>query len=390
MSGPLEGVRVIDLTTVGMGPYATQTLGDMGADIIKVEALDGDPFRDVAPSRHPKMGAAFLNLNRNKRSIALNLKLPEDKRAFLDLLDDADVFVTNTRPQALRKLGLDFETMSTSRPRLIYCSLNGFSERGPYAGKPAFDDIIQAMSGLAWLQGRNQGEPAYVNTILADKVAGLAAAGAIGMALFERERSGLGQSVEVPMFELMVSFTLIEHMAGATFIPPTQAAGYDRVLSPHRKPYRTSDGFVSLLPYTSAHWQRFFEAAGRPELASDPELIDPAARSRTIDRWYQHLAQTVALRTTAEWLQLASSIDVPIAPVLSPDDLLADPHLAAVGLFKRDDHPSEGSVVTTGIPITFSRTPGDIRRLAPCLNEHREEILEEPRGRVVPALSGRR
>lgn len=377
LSGPLYGIKVLDLTTVGMGPYATQILGDMGADVIKVEGADGDPFRDVAPARHSKMGATFLNLNRNKRSIVLNVKDPADREVFFALLDDSDVFVTNTRPQALKKLGLDYASVSSSRTKLIYCGLNGFSEKGPYAGRPAFDDIIQALSGFAWLQGRNSDEPVYVNTIIADKVSGLMAAGAIAMALYERERSGFGQAVEVPMFEIMSSFALVEHLSGATFDPPLQPAGYDRVLSPNRKPYRTLDGYVSLLPYTSAHWQRFFAAADRPDLACDPELVDPSSRSRSINKWYEHLAATVAKRTTEEWLQLASKIDVPIAPVLSPEEILSDEHLAEFGLFSRDHHPSEGPITTTGIPVTFSRTPGDIRRLAPNLNEHCAEILEE-------------
>ncbi len=377
MSGPLAGISIVDLSSVGMGPYATQMLADMGADVIKVEAPSGDPFRAVDPARNPGMGAPFLNLNRNKRSIALDLKQPSE-RAILDgLLDRADVFVSNTRPQALAKLGLDYPTVSASRPGLIYCGLNGFSEAGPYAGRPAFDDIIQAMSGLAWLQGQNRQEPTYVNTIIADKVTGLAAVGAITMALFERERSGLGQAIEVPMFEFMTSFNLIEHMSGATFDPPTETAGYARVLSPDRRPYRTLDGHVSLLPYTTAHWRRFFIAAGRPDFADAPDLLDAAARSRTIDLWYQRLAALVAERSTADWLALANEIDVPIAPLQSLDDVLADPHLAQIGMFRRDRHPTEGAVVTTGIPITFSRTPGSIRSLAPRLDEHRDEIVGE-------------
>ena len=287
MAGPLAGVRVIDMTTVAMGPYATQILGDMGAAVTKVESPEGDVFRNAAPARHPGMGAAFLNLNRNKRSVVLNLKKDADKAALLDLLKDADVFASNTRPQALRKLGLSYDVLEKHNPRLIFCGMYGFSERGPYSGRPAFDDVIQAMSGLAALQGHNSSEgPEYVNTIMADKCAGLTAAYAISMALYEREKSGRGQAIEVPMFETMVSFNLLEHMAGQTFRPKMSNMGYERILSPHRRPYRTRDGFIGLLPYTTAQWKRFFEIAGTPEHAADPRFNDPVKRSENINTLY--------------------------------------------------------------------------------------------------------
>jgi crotonobetainyl-CoA:carnitine CoA-transferase CaiB-like acyl-CoA transferase len=382
MPGPLTGVRVIDLTSVVMGPYATQILGDMGADVIKVESPEGDVFRHVAPFRNRGMSAAFLNLNRNKRSIALNLKHEDERRELLDLLSGADVFVTTVRPQAMRRLGLDYESLRDRNPRLIYCGAYGFSEEGPYAGRPAFDDVIQAMCGIASLQGKGQGEndpnsPRYVNTIFADKTVGCVVAYAVAMALYERELSGHGQAIEVPMFETMVSFTMIEHLAGETFCPASESMGYERVLSKHRKPYRTRDGYIGLLPYTAEQWARFFEAAGRPEMASDPRVTDPALRSRKIDELYGLLAEIVAERTTAEWVELLRAADLPITPVLSPEDLLEDEHLRAIGFFQLEEHPSEGEVRTIGIPVRFSRTPGDIRRLAPRLDEHREEIRRE-------------
>jgi crotonobetainyl-CoA:carnitine CoA-transferase CaiB-like acyl-CoA transferase len=379
MPGPLTGVRVIDLTSVVMGPYATQILGDMGADVIKVESPEGDIFRHVAPFRNRGMSAAFLNLNRNKRSIALDLKREDERQALLDLLTGADALVTTVRPQAMRKLGLDYESLRERNPRLIYCGAYGFSESGPYAGRPALDDVIQAMCGLASLQGerREEGGPQYVNTILADKTCGCVVAYAVAMALYERERSGRGQAIEVPMFETMVSFTLIEHLAGETFCPAQGGMGYDRVLAEHRKPYRTKDGYIGLLPYTAEQWARFFEAAGRPEMADDPRVTDPAMRSRRVAELYSLLAEIVAERTTAEWVELLRAADLPMAPVLSPEDLLDDEHLRAVGFFRREKHPSEGEVRTVGIPVRFSRTPGDVRRLAPRLNEHREEILME-------------
>jgi len=377
-SGPLAGVKIVDLTTVAMGPYATQILGDMGADVIKVESPEGDVFRYAAPQRHTGMGAAFLNLNRNKRSIAMDLKRPEERARLVELVKDADVFVYNVRPQSMRKLGLDYETLAKVNPRIIYCGTYGFSEKGPYAGQPAFDDIIQAMSGIASLQGHNGGAgPEYVNTIIADKAAGLTAAYAISMALYERERSGKGQAIEVPMYETIVSFTLLEHMAGETFVPAVDAMGYERVLSPNRRPYRTRDGYIGLLPYTTAQWQRFFAAAGETALAADPRVSDPSQRSQNINMLYAELARIVATKTTAEWSALLKDADIPMTPVRTPDELLSDPHLAAVNFFREVDHPSEGRIRTLGIPVTFSRTPGSVRSLPPRLDEHREEILKK-------------
>jgi crotonobetainyl-CoA:carnitine CoA-transferase CaiB-like acyl-CoA transferase len=376
-TGPLAGVRVIDLTTVAMGPYATQILGDMGADVIKVESPEGDVFRYAAPARNHGMGAAYMNLNRNKRSVVLDLKNAADRERLLALVKDADVFVYNVRPQSMRKLGLDYESLAKINPRIIYCGTYGFSERGPYAGQPAFDDIIQAMSGIAALQGHNgEAGPEYVNTIIADKAAGLTAAYAIAMALYERERSGKGQSIEVPMFETIVSFTLLEHMAGATFVPTEQAMGYERVLSPNRKPYRTKDGYIGLLPYTTAQWKRFFAVAGEDALAADARVTDAATRSKNINFLYAELARIVAKRTTAEWVEALKDADIPMTPVRNPEELLDDPHLAALDFFHRTTHPSEGEIRTIGIPVTFSRTPGRVRSLPPTLGEHTKEILD--------------
>jgi crotonobetainyl-CoA:carnitine CoA-transferase CaiB-like acyl-CoA transferase len=378
MSGPLTGVRVIDLTSVVMGPYATQILGDMGADVIKVEPPEGDLFRHVVPFRHRGMSAAFLNLNRNKRSLVLDLKHPEERETLKRLIDGADVFVTTVRPQAMRRLGFDYESLCETNPRLIYCGAHGFSEKGPYAGRPAFDDIIQAMCGVASLEGHRQPDgPKYVKTIFADKTVGFVVAYSVAMALYERERSGQGQAIEVPMFETMVSYTLVEHLAGETFQPPAGGMRYGRILSPHRGPYRTRDGFLSLLPYTTPQWVRFFEMVGRPDLAADPRVTDPAIRVEHIDELYQIVAGIVSGRTTAEWCELLKDADIPMTPVLSPEDLLEDVHLRQTGFFKLCEHPSEGEIRQLGIPVTFSRTPGSLRRPAPRLGEHREEILNE-------------
>ncbi|MBB1595466.1 CaiB/BaiF CoA-transferase family protein [Achromobacter sp. UMC46] len=372
--GPLAGVRVIDMTSVGMGPYATQILGDMGADVIKVEAPEGDVFRASAPAASPGMGAAYLNLNRNKRSITLNAKDPDDRQRLLALVDGADVFISNVRPRALARAGLDAATLCARNPRLIYCSAVGFGQDGPYAAKPAFDDIIQAMCGLADLQGRNAGAPAYVNTIMADKVAGLTLAYAIPMALYEREKSGRGQAIEVPMFETLVSFTLVEHLGGRTFEPPRGGMGYNRVLSPERKPYRTRDGYIALLPYTDAQWQRFFSLAGRDDLAMDPRYQTPPMRARNVDTLYQQLAAIVAQRGTGDWLALLADADIPHSRVNTPEALFDDPHLAATGFFQRVEHPTEGTLTATSIPVRFSRTPGALRRPAPRQDADRDML----------------
>ncbi|HBO3197557.1 TPA: CaiB/BaiF CoA transferase family protein [Pseudomonas aeruginosa] len=362
-TGPLAGVKVVDMTSVGMGPYATQILGDMGATVLKIESPEGDVFRHPAPYRNPAMGAAFLNLNRNKQFCVLNVKVAAELAQLKALIDQADVFVSNVRPSALARLGLDYQALALSNPRLIYCSACGYSEKGPYAGEPAFDDIIQARSGMAEFQrsGSDQ-SPRYVNTILADKVAGLTIAYSVPMALFEREKSRRGQAIEVPMFETLVSFLAAEHLAGETFVPALGTAGYARVLSPYRKPYRTMDGFIALLPYTSAQWQRFFLLSGRDDLAKDSRFNDMTGRSAHIDELYETLANIVAEKTTADWLECLRDADIPHCPVNRFGDLPNDPHLLASGFFYEYFHPTEGLLRGAGIPVDFSRTPGNIRR----------------------------
>jgi crotonobetainyl-CoA:carnitine CoA-transferase CaiB-like acyl-CoA transferase len=376
-TGPLHGVRVLDMTSVLLGPYATQIMGDMGADVVKVESPDGDITRTITPFRTAGMGAVFLNVNRNKRSIVLDLKREEARKVMLRLAASADVLVTSVRPAGMRRLGLAHDDMAAANPRLVYCGAYGFGERGPYAGKPAYDEIIQAACGLAALQGVNSGVPAYAATVLADKVVGLHVLSAILAALFHRERAGRGQFVEVPMFETMASFVMVEHLQGASFEPPSGPTGYDRVLAPHRKPQPTSDGYVALLPYTNAHWRRFFEAVGRDDLAGSSWVSDPAERSRQIGKLYAAVAEVTPSRSTAEWLELLNRLDIPAMPVNRPDDLLVDPHLAEIGFFPLFDHPSEGRIRAVGLPMRFADTPAAFRRHAPRLGEHTREILAE-------------
>lgn len=378
MSGPLAGIHVVDLTSVGMGPYATQTLGDMGAEVIKVETAAGDIFRYTTPSVHAGMSAAFVQLNRNKRSIVLDLKTADDLDVLKKLIDRADVLVYSIRPQAMRRLGLDYETLKQTNARLIYCGAYGFSEKGPYAGRPAFDDIIQAMSGLADVQGRGAAQaPSYVNAIVADKVSGLTTVNAIAMALYEREQSKQGQAIEVPMFETMVAFNLVEHMAGASFTESTAPMGYARILSKLRKPYRTADGYIGLLPYTTEQWRRFFELSGCAAYAREPRFMEPSQRAVNIEEMYEILEKIVAQRTTEYWVTTLQAADVPVTAVQSLEDLLKDPHLQEIGFFQTAVHPTEGVIKMPGMAVQFSRTPGSIRRLAPQLGEHSVEIRGE-------------
>jgi crotonobetainyl-CoA:carnitine CoA-transferase CaiB-like acyl-CoA transferase len=374
-TGPLAGIRIVDMTSVGMGPYATQILGDMGAEVIKVESPEGDVFRHAAPARNPSMGAAFLNLNRNKKFLVLNLKDDQDLQELKALITSADVFVSNVRPQSLRRLGLDYDSLQVDHPRLIYCGAYGYSEQGPYAGQPAFDDIIQARSGMAQFQGANSGAgPQYVNTILADKVAGLTVAYAIPMALYEREKSGLGQAIEVPMFETLVSFLAAEQLAGETFVPRMGGPGYARVMSPHRRPYQTRDGYIGLLPYTNGQWSRFFVLADRPELAADSRFANPSSRSANIDELYATLAAIVLTKTTQEWLDLLRDADIPHSKVHSLDELFDDEHLTATGMIYEYDHPTEGRLRAVGIPTRFTRTPGNIRAVPMPLAKERKTV----------------
>ena len=378
LPGALDGVRILDMTGVGMGPWATQMLADMGADVIKVEAPGGgDIFRHVHPQRHAGMSHAFLNLNRNKRGIVLDAKLEADRAALFALIDRADVFVSNVRPQALARLGLDYPQLRERNPRLIYCGCYGYSEAGPYAGRPAVDDTIQAASSLAWFHGGAEGPPRYVKSIIADKVAALWVAQSIAIALYARERSGVGQAVEVPMFESVTAFMMVEHLAGRTFVPPNGPAGYNRITSDNRKPFRTRDGYLAVVPYTDAQWQRFFALANRPELALDPRFAKLNERSQNIAQLYALLEPIMVARDTAEWVVLLAEADLPFAPVNSVDDLLADPHLKAVGFWHSMQHPTEGQLTLPGLPVHYSATPGSIRRAPPNLGEHTAEVLAE-------------
>ncbi len=368
---------MLDLTAMLLGPMATQILGDMGADVIKVEAPGGDAVRDLGPERHPGMASLFLAINRNKRSVVLDLKQAAGRDAVLRLAANADVFVHSMRPQAIARLELGYGELAAVKANIIYCAAHGFGSAGPYRDKTAFDDIIQAASGMAALQGALAGAPTYVTSPIVDKTVALFVVYAISMALFHRERTGAGQAIEVPMFETMVAFNMVEHLDGLSFEPPLGTAGYQRTLSPNRRPFATKDGYMGVLPYLDKQWQAIFELAGRPDLASDPRFASVAARHHNVDALYAELAAIIATRTTADWLADLDAASIPAMPVKAPGDLPHDPHLKAVGFWRLIDHSSEGTLRTTEVPVAMSRSPGGIRRLAPRLGEHSVEILEQ-------------
>jgi crotonobetainyl-CoA:carnitine CoA-transferase CaiB-like acyl-CoA transferase len=376
-AGPLAGVRVLDLTSVVLGPYATQMLGDLGADVIKVEPPEGDTTRYTGPRRHHDMASLYMGINRNKRSIVLDLKQAPAREALLRLVDTADVFVHNIRPQKLEGLGLGSDSLLARQPRLIYAGIHGWREDGPYSGRPAYDDIIQGLCGIAGLMNTLTGEPRYAPTILADKTCGLMASQAILAALYHREKTRRGQYIEIPMFETMVSFVMVEHLHGRTFVPEQGALGYARVLAPWRRPYRTADGYVCMLAYTDGQWRRFWEMLGRPEMMRDPRFVDMAARSRNIDEVYRLAGEQLAGRATAEWIALFDELEIPAGPVNSLEQVMDDPHLDAIGFFRHMQHPTEGEVVMPDVPVQFADSPAVIDRLPPRLGEHGREILQE-------------
>ncbi|RYF21849.1 MAG: CoA transferase [Comamonadaceae bacterium] len=379
-SGPLAGVRVLDLTSVIMGPFATQILAQLGADVVKVETPEGDNMRHVGPMRHAGMGHIFLHANAGKQSIALDLKHPEGREAALRLAEGCDVLISNVRPQALARLGLDHAGVSARNPRIIHVSCCGFDQEGPDAALPAYDDLIQGATGIPWLmQQYGAPEPSYAPTTLSDRVTGLHAVYAVTAALYAREKTGLGQAIVVPMFEAMAQFILGDHMAGLTFEPPLGEPGYARLLTAHRKPYATADGMLCVLIYNDKHWRSFFAAIGESEgLARDPRFATHSARAAHIDAVYAEVARLLRTRTTAEWQALLRAADVPSMPMNSPADLLNNPQLRATGFLHDAVHPSEGPLHAMAHPTRWSATPPE-RALppAPRLGEHTRSLLAQ-------------
>ena len=395
--GPLAGVRILDLSSIVLGPLATLTVAGLGAEVIKIEAPDGDNVREAGSMRvdehgdeHRKMGHVFMHNNRGKKSVVLDLKKPAARQALLRLAKDADVLLSNIRPAAMERLGLGYEALAAVNPRIVYVTACGYSARGPYADRPAYDDLIQGATGLPWLiEQAGAEQPMYAPLSVADRVTGLHVAYSISAALFARERNGRGQHVEVAMFESVAHFVLADHMAGRTFVPTAGCetggeasgeaigeAGYDRLLSFHRRPYRTADGYLCVLIYNDKHWRNFFEAIGQPELfTTNPLFSSQRNRSRRIREVYAWVAGVMATRTSEQWKTLLDEADIPYQTVNSVEDLLNDPHLNATGFVGEEIHPTEGRIRTLGNPTTWSGTPLPALTPTPRLGEHSIEVL---------------
>ena len=377
MAGALEGIKILDLTSVGFGPYACQILGDYGAEVIKIEAPEGDITRGIAPFKNKGMGHFFINANRNKRSLILDLKNKKGKATFFKLVEKSDVVMTSIRPAAMERLGIGFRACKQINPSLIYVALVGFGQLGPYAKRPAYDDIIQGVSGMAAMQGGREGDPTFVNASVCDKICSQIAAHATLAALFARTKSGTGQLVEVPMFESMVGFNLVEHQSGMTFDPPLGSTGYERSMVKYRRPYATRNGFVCALPYTTKHWQSFFSIMQREDMLNDPRVLDPKVRSEKIGELYELVSDLVADWDTEDLLKALEEGDIPHGEATQLYDLKNDDHLEAIGFFQTHEHPTEGTIKLTSPPVKLSETPTNIRRLPPLLGEHSSEILKE-------------
>ena len=341
---PLEGVKVLDLTTVIMGPFTTQVLGDFGADIIKIEDPDGDMTRDIGPSKTSKMSSMFLGVNRNKRSLVLNLKKPEAKVALWKLIEGADIIVHNIRPQKIAALGFDPDTVLSKNPKIIYVGLHGYREDGPYGGLPAFDDVIQGQSGIAGAFETRDGKASLVPTVMADKSVGLMASTGLLAAYIQRLKTGKGSYLEVSMFEGMVGYTLIEHHYGATFVPPLDQIGYPRALSSNRKPYKSADGYICILPYTNQQWINFFKIIKRPELLKDKRYSSVKERSKDINFLYEIVGQSVINKTNKEWTELLKKYEIPHGLVNRLQDLKDDTHLKELNFFRPYNHPTAGAL----------------------------------------------
>jgi crotonobetainyl-CoA:carnitine CoA-transferase CaiB-like acyl-CoA transferase len=386
--GPLSGIKILDLTSVVLGPFATHILSSLGAQVIKIETEDGDTMRHVGPMNSAGMGHIFMHANSNKQSVVLDLKSPDGLEAALRLASSCDVMISNVRPAAMARLGLDFESVKKRSPRIIYVSCCGFDQDGPYATKPAYDDLIQGAVGVPWLMKQyGAPEPCYAPVTLADRVTGLHAVYAVTTALFERERFERenpnkkwgGTAVVVPMFEALTQFVLGDHLAGASYEPPIGAAGYARLLTPHRKPYKTSDGYLCVLIYNDKHWQSFFSSV--PEaitLKTDPRFVTHTARADNIDAVYAEVSRLMQTRTTSQWRTLLELADIPNMPINSPDDLLNDPHHAATGFIQTFEHPTEGTMRMVSNPTQWSNHPKLAKpQPAPHLGQHTREVLSQ-------------
>lgn len=379
METPLQGLRIIDMSTVVMGPFATQILGDFGADVIKVESPSGDTTRHVTPMRQENMGWVFLHANRNKRSIVLDLKTQDGKAALLKILEGADALVTNIRTRALRRLGLDYDSLAEVNPKLVVVNLVGYGEDGPYDGRPAYEDLIQGATALpSLLVQAGSEEPHYVPLAFNDRAVGMNCVAALLAAVIYRQRSGQGQQITIPMFETMTQWVLGDHMGGRTFEPPLGPAGYKRTLTKERRPYPTQDGRICVIIYTDKHWQTFMSLIGEEEkFRTDPRFATIGTRTDHAHELYCYVSTAMRQRTTAEWLEILLAADIPVNPLHTLDSLIDDPHLKTVNLLPTVEHPTQGAIRQVAIPSCWSRSPPSIRQHAPQLGEHSVEVLRE-------------
>ncbi len=376
--GPLSGIRVIDMTSVVIGPICTRTLGDQGADVIKIEPPSGDLLRNLAKgSRSPGMSGKFLNFNRNKRSICLDIKKSDGAHAVRRLVKSGDVFVSNIRPEALSRAGLDWHNLKILNPKLIYCAIVAFGKGGRYHNQPAYDPIVQSLSGIAGTFERAHGQPMFVPMVMSDHVSGLIAAQCIGFALYRREKTGQGEFIEVPMLENMVSFVMSEHMGAATFLPPEGPTGDNRLISPDYRPQPTKNGYITISPNTDAQAFAFFDVIGRPELKIDPRFNSPASRSAHANEYFEIRAKGLLQRTTEDWLKIFKDLDIPAARFNTIDDLFEDPHLNDVGFFSKTTHPTEGEIRQTKVPNSFSGGGRNNGLHAPLKGEQTKILLTE-------------
>lgn len=375
LTGPLAGMRILDLTTVLLGPYATKILGDLGADVIKIEPVEGEGRRSSGPQRNKGMGQTFLVLNRAKRAIAINLKEPAGRDAFLRLSATADAVVHNARVKAMVRLGLDYESVRKVKPDIAYCYAVGFGSKGRYAGRPAYDDIIQGLTAMPSLLNETAGKPVFVPINMADRVCGVYLANATLAALLHRARTGQGQQVEVPMFEMMAEMVLSEHLWDNYFVPPTRTKNRNRMFD--RRPYKTRDGYICVMVGSDKMFSTFCDIIGQPELKADPRFAQRAQRAAHAKDVYDVMEAALASRTSAQWLALLEKADIPAAPVHTLDSLLADPHLDDVDFFQIEEHPTEGKVRAMRTPMHFSATPSMNRRPTPHVGEHTVEVLRE-------------
>ena len=376
-NGPLTGIRILDLTSVVLGPLATQILGDYGAEIIKVESLEGDLMRANGVHLAPGMSSIYLTINRNKQSLALDLKSEAGKSILRQLIPRVDAVVHNMRVSAIDKLGFGYDEVVKLNPQIVYCAATGFDQDGPDKDRPAFDDIIQAACGLASVNSLGKSRPDYISTLVADKTTGMALVNAVLAALLAKARSGQGQYVEVPMLETMVAFTLVEHMGGLTRNPPTQNAGYSRVLSGGRQPSPTRDGYIAMLPYTNHHWESFFRDAGEEALGKELGVTNRVTRNANIQGLYAALHKITATKTTAEWIEICDRLDIPATPIYTMEELPSHPQLQAVQLFTDEIHPDLGAIRSVRPPVKFAKTPAKVRHQARRLGQDTESILTD-------------